>query len=188
MPWLSISNTSLTRSAAFAYWVNVYNAVTVDVVARAYPVKSIREVNGGFFNTGPWGDKLITIAGRDLSLDNIEHGILRPVFGDPRIHYAVNCASIGCPDLKATPWTADSLETDLDEAARTYVAHSRGVTVQSNGLRLSKIYDWFIEDFGDSETGIVQHITGFAAPDLAQRLSTGPRIRGYDYDWDLNDA
>ncbi|MEL6584801.1 MAG: DUF547 domain-containing protein [Pseudomonadota bacterium] len=180
--------TTLTRDAAFAFWVNVYNAVTVDVVASEYPVTSIKQVRGGLFNTGPWGDKLITVAGRDLTLDEVEHGILRPVFDDPRIHYAVNCASIGCPDLKPTPWTAETLETDLNAAATNFIAHPRAVNVQSNGLRLSKIFDWFIEDFGDSEPGILNHIRQYASPELATTLETNTRIRGYDYDWSLNDV
>lgn len=177
---------TLTRDAAFAFWVNLYNAVTIDVVAKAYPVESIKEVMGGLFNTGPWGKKLIRIAGYDLSLDDIEHGILRPVFGDARVHYAVNCASIGCPDLKATPWTAATLETDLEAAARGYIAHPRGVTLQSNGLRLSKIYDWFTEDFGNSEAGILRHINNYADNALSAAIYRNPRIRGYAYDWDLN--
>ncbi|MEM7528007.1 MAG: DUF547 domain-containing protein, partial [Pseudomonadota bacterium] len=94
-----VAPTSLSRDAAMAYWLNLYNAVTIDVVLDAYPVSSIRKVNGGLFNTGPWGDDVIRIEGQDLSLDDIEHGILRPVWRDARIHYGVNCASIGCPNL-----------------------------------------------------------------------------------------
>ncbi|MDX1581321.1 MAG: DUF547 domain-containing protein, partial [Alphaproteobacteria bacterium] len=94
----SLPATGLTRDQQFAYWVNLYNAVTVKLVIEAYPVDSIRDVRpSGLFSPGPWKRKLITVEGRRLSLDNIEHNILRPIWRDPRIHYAVNCASIGCP-------------------------------------------------------------------------------------------
>lgn len=181
--------TTLTRNAAFAFWVNAYNAFTIDIVARNYPVQSIREINGGFFNTGPWGDKITRIGDRDLSLDNIEHGILRPVWGDARVHYAVNCASIGCPDLKATPWTVETLDADLEAGARGYVNHPRGISVDARGrVTASKIYDWFVEDFGDSESGVLSHVRGFANDGKRAALADANSIRSYEYDWDLNEV
>ena len=106
----------LSRPEQLAYWINLYNAVTMRVVLQHYPVRSIREVDGGLFGTGPWDAKLVTVEGERLSLDDIEHGILRPVWHDPRIHYAINCASISCPKLQPIAFTAGNVERLLDEA------------------------------------------------------------------------
>ena len=95
----AIDPTSLTQNAAFAYWANVYNALTVEIVHKAFPVASIRDIGGSLLARGPWRTKVFEVAGQSLSLDDIEHGILRPIWRDARVHYAVNCASIGCPNL-----------------------------------------------------------------------------------------
>ncbi|MEL7028882.1 MAG: DUF547 domain-containing protein, partial [Pseudomonadota bacterium] len=107
---------ALGEDEAFAYWVNLYNAVTIDVVLDNYPVRSIRNINSGI-RPGPWRRKLATVKGEDLSLDDIEHEILRKEWSDNRVHYAVNCASIGCPDLAAEPFTGARLDEMLDAAA-----------------------------------------------------------------------
>ncbi|QPH52549.1 DUF547 domain-containing protein [Pontivivens ytuae] len=175
--------TTLNRDAAFAYWANVYNAVTIAVVAEAWPVRSIRDIGGGLFSPGPWREKRFAVMGQTLSLDDIEHGIMRPVFGDARVHYAVNCASIGCPNLKATPWRAANLSAELDTAARAYVNHPRGVEVTSGGLVVSSIYDWFKADFGGTDAGVIAHL-GRYAEDPAVGAAT--RIRDDRYDWAVN--
>lgn len=179
----------LTKSAAFAYWANLYNALTVKLVLEAYPVDSIKEVRGGLFNTGPWDEKIVTVAGRRLSLDDIEHGILRPVFRDPRVHYAVNCASIGCPNLAPTSFKATTLEADLNSAARAYVNHPRAARFDRRGrLIVSSIYVWFQEDFGGDDTGVVAHLRRHADPELSRQLEGVAEIYDDDYDWALNDA
>ncbi|MEM6486808.1 MAG: DUF547 domain-containing protein [Pseudomonadota bacterium] len=182
-----VEPTTLGRDAAFAYWVNLYNAVTILLVLDAYPVDSIREVRGGLFNTGPWGDEVVRVEGQDLSLDDIEHGILRPVWRDPRIHYAVNCASIGCPDLAAEPYTATRLETMLDAGARAYAAHPRGADARDGEITVSKIYDWFAEDFGEGdERSVLDHLATYAPPGKAAQLAAAQGIDAYAYDWSLN--
>ena len=110
------------RDEQFAYWVNLYNALTVKVILDHYPVESIRDIDisPGLFADGPWGKALVTVEGEDLSLNDIEHRILRPIWNDPRIHYAVNCAAIGCPNLQDRAFTAGELEQQLDAAARAY--------------------------------------------------------------------
>ncbi len=179
--------TTLTSAAAFSYWVNLYNALTVKVVAEAYPISSIRKIGGGLFSGGPWQTKLITINGTALSLDDIEHGILRPVWRDARVHYAVNCASIGCPNLAPRAYRADRLSDMLRTAAISYVTHPRGVTATDRGLVLSSIYDWFKEDFGGTDAGVLKHIEGFLPPKTSASFPN-PKILRYAYDWSLNDA
>ncbi len=179
---------SLDRPEQFAYWANFYNALTLEVILEAYPVKSIRAIRPGFFSIGPWGKKRVTVKGVELSLDDIEHGILRSHWSDNRVHYAVNCASLGCPNLRAKPFVGASLEADLDDAARTYVNHPRGVAVTEGRVVLSKIYKWYGEDFGDSDAEILDAVRVHARPDLREALEGRGRINGFEYDWALNDA
>jgi len=186
---------AMARNEAYAFWANLYNALTLKVVLERYPVRSIREIRStgvpldpkGWF--GPWRTRLVTVEGRRLSLDDIEHEIMRPTFRDPRVHYAVNCASIGCPNLLPRAWRAATLERELDAAAADFVNHPRGVAVLADGrLRISSIYAWFREDFGGSEAGVVAHLRRHAAPALAARLAQPPAIAEDTYDWSLNDA
>lgn len=183
---------TLDRPEQFAFLANLYNAKTIAIVLDHYPVRSIKDITlGGFFVSftgGPWKAKVLKLRGVDLSLDDIEHGILRPVFKDPRVHYAVNCASLGCPNLNTDAFTGGKLNAQLDAAARGYVNHPRGVSVGTGGVRASSIYKWFGEDFGGSEQGVLQHLQRYAAGSLAAKLASANTISDYDYDWQLNDA
>jgi len=180
---------ALARPEQFAFWVNLYNAATLRLVLERYPVKSIRDIAlGGLFETGPWGAKLVTVAGERLSLDDIEHRILRPIWRDPRIHYVVNCASLGCPDVPPVPLTGATAERVLDAAARGYINHLRGAAVRDGRLTVSSIYRWYRSDFGGSEAGVIAHLRRYAAPALAAQLAGVSAIDGYRYDWALNDA
>lgn len=186
---------AMAREEAYAYWANLYNALTLKVVLERHPVRSIRDIRSSGVPldpkgwTGPWRTRLVTVEGRRMSLDDIEHETMRPTFRDPRVHYAVNCAALGCPNLHPRAWRAATLEDDLDAAARAFVNHPRGVAVRADGrLEVSSIYHWFREDFGDSEAGIVAHLRRHAAPALAARLGPATAIAGHAYDWTLNDA
>ncbi len=182
---------TLTRDEQFAAWANLYNAATVRVILNRYPVRSIRDIRseGAGFSpkalAGPWQTKVVTVEGRRLSLDEIEHTIMRPTFRDPRVHYAVNCASIGCPNLMPRAFRAATLNADLDAAARAYINSPRAVSVTERGLRLSSIYDWYARDFG-TPAQLRVHLLRYAAPELAARIRATDRIAGYGYDWTLN--
>ncbi len=174
----------LGRGEAFAAWANLYNALTIQHIIGRYPVRSIRS---GYI-VGPWKKVKTVAGGRTVSLDDIEHKILRQQFDDPRVHYAVNCASYGCPNLMTRAWEAATLDADLDAAARAYVNHPRGVSVRERGgLRVSTIYKWFREDFGGSEAGVIDHLRQFAEPELLAAINANPDIKDHDYDWALND-
>lgn len=179
---------ALSRPAAFAFWCNLYNAETVALILEAWPVGSIRDIGGSLFSPGPWREARLTVGGAALSLDDVEHGILRPVWGDARVHYAVNCAALGCPDLGAAPWRAEGLDAALDEAARAFVNHPRGAEVEGGRLVVSKIYDWFEEDFGGTDAGVIAHLRAHAEPPLAAALEGVTRIAGSEYDWSINAA
>lgn len=182
--------TALNRGQQRAFWINLYNALTVQLVLDRYPVDSIRDIDisPGVFSDGPWGATLVAVEGEPLSLDDIEHRILRPIWQDPRLHYAVNCASLGCPDLPPRAFTAANSEAMLDAAARAYINHPRAVTIDDGELIVSSIYDWYAEDFGASDAAIIGHLRAYAMPDLAARLDGFTAIGDDRYDWRLNDA
>ena len=171
-----------------AYWINFYNALTVQVVVNAYPVDSIRDIHESWIPlSGPWDDVHAQVAGQELTLNNIEHGILRPIWRDNRIHYAVNCASYGCPNQSPTVFTAANTEELLDASARAYVNHPRGVDfVDDDFLVISSIYDWYVEDFGGNQTSVLAHLIQYAEAGLAARLKDFAGSVDYEYDWNLN--
>lgn len=182
----SLPVAELTVVQQQAYWVNLYNALTVRLILDNPDVDSIRQIKESFFSIGPWNQDIITINGTTLTLNDIEHRILRPLYRDARVHFAVNCASLGCPNLAAQAYTADNLESLYDVGARAFINHSRGVETQGRTLRLSSIFSWFKEDFGDDRDEQLQWIANYADPALAETLrSWKTRVR-YDYDWKLN--
>ena len=180
--------TGLNRREQLAYWINLYNAQTVAVVLEAYPVRSIREIKSGLVSIGPWDRKVVTVMGQRLSLNDIEHRIVRPVWRDPRIHYAFNCAAVGCPNLARAAYRGATINAALDAAEQAYVNNPRGVTVDHRGrLVLSKIYLWFREDFGTTQQILRRLAEKVRDPAIRARLRDAQRPYTYRYDWRLND-
>ncbi|MGI9411758.1 MAG: DUF547 domain-containing protein, partial [Hyphomicrobiaceae bacterium] len=128
------------------------------------------------------------VAGQDLSLDDIEHGILRPIFRDPRVHYAVNCASIGCPNLRLAAFTGANLEKELDAGARDYINSPRGLVFRGGKTTASSIYKWFQEDFGGNQAGVLAHVKKYANNKVKAKLAKTRQIDDFAYDWGLNDV
>ena len=126
-------------------------------------VKSILDIDisPGFFSVGPWGKKLVTVEGENLSLDDIEHRILRPIWKDPRIHYAVNCASVGCPNLLPMPFSGEALDRMLNSAARAFINGGQSVWFDEGALGASSIYKWYSDDFGRNDREIISHIAKY---------------------------
>ena len=182
---INISNYS--KPEQFAYWINHYNARTVELILENYPIDSIKDISFSFFSFGPWDEELITVEGIDLSLNDIEHRILRPIWKDPRIHYAVNCASMGCPNLLPKPFTSETSEMLLDEAAKGYVNHPRGVRFKDEKLVLSKIFDWYLVDFGGSTDNLLKHILEYSEPQFSHMIKHYKGKFEYDYNWQLNE-
>ena len=179
----------LSRPQQLAFWINLYNAATVATILDHYPVRSIRDIDisPGLFADGPWDKKFLTIEGLELSLNDIEHRILRPIWQDNRLHYALNCASVGCPNLQPKAFTAANSEALLEAAAREYINHPRGAQVADRKLSVSSIYKWYQTDFGDNEIGVIQHLKRYAKTTLRSQLETIEEIEQYDYDWSLNE-
>lgn len=170
------------KKEQFAYWVNLYNALTVNLILKAYPVTSITKL-GGFFSFGPWDEKITLVAGKKLTLNDIEHRILRPIWKDARIHYAVNCASLGCPDLLDKAFSAQNTQALLNEAATQFTNSKKGAHIDGKTLTLSSIYDWYGVDFGNNEQEILRQIDKYRQ---GQKLEGWRGKINYEYDWRLN--
>lgn len=185
---------TLDRPEQLAFWTNLYNAVTVELILDNYPVKSIRDIkiSGSMLNRHPWDAELTEVEGVALTLNDIEHRIMRPIWQDPRIHYVVNCASIGCPNLWPEPFRGDTWDAIAEEAAREYINHPRGVDFPGRQPTLSSIYDWYSDDFGGDIEGVLDHVIRYAEGERARQAqrfaASGYRGRvSYQYDWDLNE-
>ncbi|MBK7950052.1 MAG: DUF547 domain-containing protein [Deltaproteobacteria bacterium] len=178
----------LDRPGQLAFWINAYNILTLDLVRKHHPIASIKDI-GSFFSP-VWERTVATVEGRRLSLDAIEHTILRPM-GEPRIHAAIVCASKSCPALRRTPFRPETLEADLDDAVRRFLASpGKGVAIDraAGTIRVSKIFDWFEADFA-AQGGVRAFLAAHLPPSEAAWLRGPGRdaaIRSFDYDWSLN--
>jgi Protein of unknown function, DUF547 len=185
----AIAVAQLNRAEQRAYWINLYNAATTRIVLEHYPIRSIRDISlGGLLSLGPWDAKVVSADGERLSLNDIEHGILRPIWHDPRLHYALNCAAISCPSLPPVAFTAANTERLLDAGARAYVNDPRGVRIADGRLIVSSIYRWYRADFGAGETAVLDHLKRYAAPELAAQLARFRAPGDDSYDWRLIDS
>ena len=186
---------AMGRDETMAFWINAYNALTIDLVAENPGIASIRDLDDG----DPWSVRRFPVAGKKVTLNTIEHQILRPM-GDPRVHAAINCASKGCPPLVATAFTAEGLDAQLDAACSSWV-RVNAVKVQDDSIALSAIFDWFGDDFvpaygatlldipgveGKAEAGL-NFVAAYSDPEQAKTLRAGGKTVTFaDYDWSLN--
>ncbi|RMG88194.1 MAG: DUF547 domain-containing protein [Bacteroidetes bacterium] len=166
-----------------AYWINAYNAFTVELILTHYPVKSIKDIAGKIpMINSPWDLKFFKIGGVDFDLNTIEHEILRKQFQEPRIHFAINCASKSCPNLLNEAYLADRLEAQLQRQAIRFVNDSTKNQIAGDEARLSPIFNWFAKDFTQNGT-----LTDFINRFAKQPLSPKTKIRFLGYDWNLNE-
>ena len=176
---------TLSRKEQFAFYIDAYNAWTIKLILSGYPgIKSIKDL-GSLFKS-PWKKKIARIDGDVISLDNIEHDILRPRFKDPRIHFVVNCASKSCPPLRSEPYEGDVLDNQLTEMAKTFINAPERNHLQRNTLYVSSIFKWYSEDFNDD---IVGFFTKYAQGELRDGLKKHAgeiEVEYLDYDWTLN--
>lgn len=172
-----------SRDERLAYWINAYNAFTVKLVADHYPVASIKDIKNGipFVNT-VWDIKFIEIEGQTYDLNNIEHGIIRPKFEEPRIHFAVNCAAISCPKLSNRAYTTEKLDAQLTQAAKDFLADEQKNKLSPDAVRLSKLFTWYSGDFKENGQDIIGYINQYAPIEVDANAS----VSYLDYNWDLN--
>ncbi|MEM1359328.1 MAG: DUF547 domain-containing protein [Bacteroidota bacterium] len=166
-------NAEWSRQEAMAYWINAYNAFTIKRILNDYPLKSIMDLDGG----DPWKVKWIDLGGKKYSLNNIEHDILRPKYKDARIHFAVNCAATSCPPIPNKAFTAANLNSMLQNSARKFIRNS-AYNQTKGDIKVSKIFDWYGEDFGDLRAYLNKY--------LAEPIPADKKIGFKDYDWGLN--
>ena len=188
-----LSTASLARRAShaskLAFWINTYNALTIHGILREYPTTSIRNHTAKLFGYNIWNDLQIYIGGMPHSLEQIEHQILRKM-NEPRIHFAIVCASIGCPRLLDQAYTAEEIETQLEDNAREFFLHRRNFRfdVSANRVYLSSILKWFAEDFGVDQATQLRTISKWLPKKHSAIISTGNPSVGYlAYDWNLNE-
>lgn len=177
---------ALSREAQFAFYINAYNAWTLKLVLSDYPgIKSIKNLGGAL--KGPWKKEICRIDGKVMTLDDIEHAILRPRFEDPRVHFAICSASKSCPVLSSELYQGDKLNEQLDAAAHAFINDPRKNRLEGNTLYLSSLFKWFADDFNNDVLGF---FLKYAEGNLKEKLTSEKdklTITYFDYDWDLND-
>ena len=181
---------ALSRNEQLAFWINAYNAITIDKVIKWKPKKSVRET----FVPGVWtGTKFFTsrehiVAGKSMSPDDIEHEILRKQFKEPRIHFAIVCASSSCPPLPRFAYTGNNVQVKLEEETRKYINSERGTQIDSakNELHISRLFDWFAGDFEYKAGSVLTYIKAYLNEEGRAFLEKNPEIKYIHYDWALN--
>ena len=166
-----------------AYWINAYNAFTIQIVLRNYPVESIRDIAGPIpFVNSVWDQEFIQIEDRKYSLNDIEHGILRAHFEEARIHFAINCASMSCPSLRPEAFTAQNLEEQLESQGQDFMNDPSKNVLSKDSLKLSKIFSWFEGDF-TKDGSLVDFLNRYSTMEIVQEAE----VEYLDYDWRLNE-
>lgn len=177
------------REAKLAYWINAYNAVTIEGILQVYPTTSIRNHTARVWGYNIWKNLYFHAGGQKFNLDSIEHQILRSM-GEPRIHFAIVCASMGCPRLLNEAYTSQRLEEQLTRNTTDFFSRAQNLQVDAdeNTLRLSSIMSWFGEDFGKNSTEQIQTVAEYF-PDSAKAFVSkgGYRVAYVEYDWKLNE-
>ncbi|QSE97119.1 DUF547 domain-containing protein [Fulvivirga lutea] len=175
-----------SKNEKLAYWINAYNAFTLKLIIDNYPVESITDLHPTIhiplLNT-VWHKKFFKIGGLEMSLDEIEHKILRKEFNEPRIHFAINCASVSCPPLRNEAYTAEQLDKQLDEQARAFINDKQRNVITENNPRVSKIFSWFKGDFKQSGT-LISYLNKYSNIQINENAD----VDFLDYDWGLNDV
>ncbi len=187
---------SFSREQKLAFWINAYNAFTVKLILDHYPVKSIRNISR------PWKQRVWKAAGEILSLNDIEHKKLRKELKDPRVHFAIVCASIGCPNLQSFAFSGDRVNDQLDQAARQFFGDHKHFHIEEDGststtststitifISISKIFEWFGKDFGKDKNGRIAFILRYLeTPDVEKiKKAASIKMKYLSYDWNLNE-
>ena len=176
----------LPRNEQYAFYANAYNAWTIKLILSGYPgVTSIKDL--GSLIKSPWKKKIVRIDGEVISLDHVEHEILRPRYRDPRVHFAINCAAKSCPPLRPEPFSGNILDRQLDDSTRSFINDPQSYRLEDNELYVSRIFKWFSEDFNDDVFGF---FLKYATGNLKKKLETQSErinVKYLQYDWSLNE-
>jgi len=171
----NMPNNSWSRDDKLAYWINAYNALTVDLILRHYPINSIKDIKD------PWKQRFWKLGDKWYNLDEIEHQIIRKM-NEPRIHFALVCAAVSCPKLYNQAFTASNLEDDLSKLTREFLSDTSKNTITENSLKLSKIFNWFAKDFKQNGS-----LIDFLNTYTSVNISKSAKKRFNSYNWSLNE-
>jgi len=173
-----------SKDERLAYWINAYNAFTVKLIIRNYPVESIKDIAGGipFVNT-PWDVKFIKIEGEEYDLNKIEHGIIRKDFKEPRIHFALVCAAVSCPKLRNEAYTAARLDEQLEDETRYFFNNPEKNIISKNKITVSKLLKWYWGDFSDVAEDRVSYVNRYSKT----KANSDVEVDYMDYNWALNE-
>ena len=177
---------ALSSDEAFAFWINAYNALAIDLIVRHYPVDDIFETH----DENPFEKEVGMIAGHELSLDELEHNFIDDQFDDPRFHFAIVCAAMSCPPLRTEAYTGDRIDEQLQDQAETFIHghEDNQIAGQRDRIAISTIFDWFKDDFGGGPEGMQRYLADFFEGDTRKQLKQGAyEVSFTDYDWTLND-
>ncbi|MDO7848408.1 DUF547 domain-containing protein [Hymenobacter sp. M29] len=176
---------SASKQEQMAFWINAYNAYTIRLILDHYPVESIKDIGSKIkipFVTTPWAIKFFSIGGEKMSLDNIEHGTLRKKFDDPRIHFALVCASMSCPRLRNEAYTAAKLDAQLDDQGRDFLNNPAKNKIGKSGAQLSKYFDWYKGDWTKNGQSVAKWVNKYSTTKIDEKTP----ISYLDYNWKLN--
>lgn len=171
----NVPTKSWTKNAVLAYWINTYNAFTVKLILDNYPTKSIKDISD------PWGKKFFTLGTKKYSLEEIEHEILRKM-DEPRIHFAINCASFSCPNLSNEAYTSATLDKQLTDATKSFIADKTKNTITKDKVIISKIFDWFSGDF-KKKGSVIDFLNQYSTI----KINPNAKISYKEYNWKLNE-
>jgi hypothetical protein len=166
---------SWSKNAILAYWINVYNAFTVQLILNNYPVKSIKDIND------PWGKKFFSLGTKKYSLEEVEHEILRKM-DEPRIHFAINCASFSCPNLLNEAYLEETLDKQLEQAAKSFVNDKSKNVITADKIEISSIFDWFSGDF-TKKGSLIDFLNEYSFV----KINSKAKINYKEYNWNLNE-
>lgn len=186
------------REERLAFWINVYNASTLSIVCDNYPVESIVDIGfgglalGQVLGTTVWHKDLVTVHHKTISLNNVEHDTIRGKFDEPRVHFALVCAARSCPPLRNAAYAADRLDEQLDDQGRIFLNDpaKNWYDLEKKEAHISKVFDWYGSDFGDSDAEILAFISRYLPEDIRDSIKKDPAswsVSYTDYDWSLND-
>jgi hypothetical protein len=174
-----------TKDQQLAYWINAYNAFTVKLIVDNYPVESIQDLHPKIkiplVNT-VWHIKFFKIGGEDANLDEIEHKILRKEFDEPRIHFAINCASFSCPPLLNEAFFPERIDTQLDKVAKSFINDTKRNKISPNQIEISKIFSWFKGDF-TKKGSLIDYLNKYSTV----KINPKAKVSYLEYDWSLNE-
>ena len=174
---------TFTKNERFAYWINAYNAFTVKLIVQNYPLKSIKDLGSKATNNSPWDNPFFTIGGKIMTLNIIEHEILRKEFNDPRLHFAINCASYSCPKLLNTAFEPTRLDKQLDERAVDFINDTSKNIIAVNAVRLSSILLWYGTDFTKNGISKIDYLNKYSKTNINSTAT----VEYLKYNWSLNE-